>query len=88
MDLSKPARQAVTDVIKDIQYRSGLQSKMGLVVKVLFAAVLVFMYLLSYLVLVNTRHAVIGQFLLAISPFVSYAVYGYKILRGSRLKIV
>lgn len=84
LELSKPARLAVMEVVRQIRQNSGLYSRYNLYLNIAFILSVIIVYLMGYLLLA-AESIEAGQAVLAIGPFICFGIFSWKVLRGKRL---
>jgi hypothetical protein len=84
-ELSKTSRKMVAEIIMEITKKSGLSSRLGLMLLAVFFLLLLVLYLSSFFVLNNSPDEAGRMVLLAISPFICYLVYVLHGFGGGRL---
>ena len=84
-ELSKTSRKMVADIVLEITKKSGISSKLGVLLLVLFFLLLGGLYVSSFFVLNSSPDEAGRMVLLAVSPFICYLVYVLHGLGGGRL---
>ena len=89
LQLTKDTRSIITDVVRTVETRSGIRDRVEITLWIVFFIAVGVMYGISYYLLVNSvLGGVPGKVMLAISPFVCYSLFGWRLIRGSRLSRV
>lgn len=82
-ELSKEARKLVFLTIQDITKKSGLTSKVDLMLTLAFYMVAIPLFIASFFLL-RYRIWIAGILFLAFTPFIAFSLYVVKVMRGRR----
>ena len=84
-ELSKTSRKMVSELVLEISKKSGLSSKINLILGVLFIVFLIVLYILSYYLLQSQPSRKLYIFVLAIAPFICFTIFVVRFLGNKRL---
>lgn len=82
-ELSKEARRLVNLAIQDIALKSGLKSKVDLILSLSFFLISIPLFIAAFFLL-RFQFWIVGTLFLVFTPFLAFSVYVLKIVRGKR----
>lgn len=84
-ELKRDVRLLINLLVKDIQEKSGLESKLDILIIVIFLLFAIIFMIFGGL-LITYEVWVLGMLCLALTPFIAFAIYVTRIVRGSRFQ--
>lgn len=84
-ELRRDVRVLINLLVKDIQEKSGLCSKLDIVILLIFFCFFILFFVAGGL-LITYNYMTLGLLFLAFTPFISFSMYVTRFVRGSRFQ--